>query len=254
MLKTLFYLLVYVNYVTVGKWDVRVHIMTDTVLKNYINQANFYTELFIEKKTNSRLKSSVDSSKLNQIQLKKDLFNELLSHKRDSKEELQLEEFFISNICEKIHFSGAEEMESCKELVGSGRNSNLKNLIFLSDEFIESSIESIPYMSNLGEVFSAARLREERLLEIVQKTKNEVLKSELNVLSEILAENMVIESWNLVSTASIVAVTLLVTFFKYFRKEKKMIIQCRKSLSLLPDDLLLSNPYILKFYKSNLKY
>lgn len=116
------------------------------------------------------------------------------------------------------------------------------------------SIESIANVTALPRVFSDERLNAEKIMDLLQQGKIKMLNDELSLLQETTRQTIILEVLNLVFTALIMLILIFLSIFMMFRKEKHRILHCRKSLSVLPDDLLLTNPYLLKFHKTNILY
>lgn len=84
-------------------------------------------------------------------------------------------------------------------------------------------------------------------LEELQEIDMRLFEANLDTISKYTLANTLLNSAALV-------ILLLYFILVLFRKNKDLIFKCKHSLILLPDSLLISNPYIGKFFNSSLKF
>jgi hypothetical protein len=84
-------------------------------------------------------------------------------------------------------------------------------------------------------------------LEELQEINMRLFEANLDTVAKYILANSLLNSAALI-------IIVLYFLFVLFRKNKDLIFKCKHSLILLPDSLLISNPYIGKFFNSSLKF
>lgn len=109
-------------------------------------------------------------------------------------------------------------------------------------------------ISGLDQLLSEHILDGEEVMKLVQHSLEELQEINLRLFE---ANLQTIYEYTLVNTllnSVILAIMLLYFILVLFKKNKDLIFKCKHSLILLPDSLLISNPYIGKFFNSSLKF
>jgi len=243
----------------IGKGD-KLKIITNNVIIQFITFANFYDNFHhtIQGKLNGQPNTSSVLAKnieeftktLNTVSARQ---TEILINNDYVQTSPAFVDMLTSNFCNKLQELDPEIIAECLSLEGGTKNANYRPEQIFSREYVDNLIESSANYTDLVKVFSGNTVRNERRLRFIQKALILLFKEKVNQTESDLKYTAKVTLYDAGLCSLLVIVVAYLFGVRNYSTSRRKLDNCKSSFLVLPDELLSTNTYILKFFDANTK-